>query len=81
MEINHSTEKLSLLIAYLSCIGVWFAIPSVSLIINRDDRWPIALTILLIIFIFFIVSYILQWKVLFPDTAVKQVYTYNDEVI
>ena len=50
MEINHSTEKLSLLIAYLSCIGVWFAIPSVSLIINRDDRWPIALTILLIIF-------------------------------
>lgn len=31
-------EKLSLLIAYLSCIRVWVAIPSVSLIINRYDR-------------------------------------------
>ena len=37
-------ESLSLLISYLSLLGVWFAIPSVSLLLNRDDRWPKAVS-------------------------------------
>ena len=46
---RHSSEQLSLLLSYLSVIGVWFAIPSVSLLLKRDKRWPVALTLLLTI--------------------------------
>lgn len=64
-------ESLSLLISYLSLLGVWFAIPSVSLLLNRDDRWPKAVSGLGILVIALIIAYIWQWSVLFPKTAVE----------
>lgn len=66
---NRTSEELSLLLTYISLIGIWFAIPSVTLLINRDKRWPIAISILFIIIVFLIVCYILQWEVLFPRSA------------
>ena len=66
---NRTSEELSLLLTYISLIGIWFAIPSVTLLINRDKRWPIAISILFIVIIFLIVCYILQWEVLFPRSA------------
>jgi hypothetical protein len=70
---KYTSEQLSLLVAYLSCIGVWFAIPSVTLLLNRDTRWPIAVIILSFIVLFLVISYILQWKVLFPLTSEEQI--------
>jgi len=70
---KYTSEQLSLLVAYLSCIGVWFAIPSVTLLLNRDTRWPIAVIILSCIVLFLVISYILQWKVLFPLTSEEQI--------
>jgi len=69
MPVTRTSEELSLLLTYLSLIGIWFAIPSVTLLINRDKRWPIAISILFIVIIFLIVCYILQWRVLFPRSA------------
>jgi Na+-driven multidrug efflux pump len=66
-----TSEELILLISYLSLIGIWFAIPSVSLLINRDKRWPIALSLLGIIVLFLLISYILHWEVLFPRSATE----------
>ena len=66
---NRTSEELSLLLTYISLIGIWFAIPSVTLLINRDKRWPIAISILFIVIVFLIVCYILQWEVLFPRSA------------
>ena len=71
---KYTSEQLSLLVAYLSCIGVWFAIPSVTLLLNRDTRWPIAVIILSCIVIFLVISYILKWKVLFPLPSEEQIY-------
>ena len=70
---KYTSEQLSLLVAYLSCIGVWFAIPSVTLLLNRDTRWPIAVIILSCIVLFLVISYILQWNVLFPLTSEEQI--------
>jgi len=66
---SRTSEELSLLLTYISLIGIWFAIPSVTLLINRDKRWPIAISILFIVIVFLIVCYILQWEVLFPRSA------------
>lgn len=66
---NRTSEELSLLLTYISLIGIWFAIPSVTLLINKDKRWPIAISILFIVIVFLIVCYILQWEVLFPRSA------------
>lgn len=35
---SRTSEELSLLLTYISLIGIWFAIPSVTLLINRDKR-------------------------------------------
>jgi hypothetical protein len=66
---HRTSEELSLLLTYLSLIGIWFAIPSVTLLINRDKRWPIAVSILCVIIVFLLCCYILQWEVLFPRSA------------
>ena len=52
--VGQTSEKLSLLLQYFSLIGIWFAIPSVSLLLQKDSRWPIAILILIhnIIFVF-----------------------------
>jgi len=72
---NHprTSEELILLISYLSLIGIWFAIPSVSLLLNRDKRWPIAALILGCLVIMLFIAYFLQWKVLFPRSATETV--------
>lgn len=71
MKHKRTSESLMLLLNYLALIGIWFAIPSVTLLINRDERWPIALVILGLVVIFLIISYILKWKVLFPPSAAE----------
>jgi hypothetical protein len=66
---TRTSEELSLLISYLALIGIWFAIPSVNLLINRDKRWPFALAILIILVLFLLICYWTQWRVLFPQSA------------
>ena len=72
--IEHTSEQLSLLLSYLSVIGVWFAIPSVSLLLKRDKRWPVALTLLLSIVFVLIIAYVTKWKMLFPTPTDEQIY-------
>ena len=51
---ERTSESLMLLLTYLSLVGIWFAIPSLNLYINRDERWPKALFILFILTCFVI---------------------------
>lgn len=67
--VGQTSEKLSLLLQYFSLIGIWFAIPSVSLLLQKDSRWPIAILILIIILFLFLLAYIFDWHVLFPKTS------------
>ena len=67
-----TSEELTLLISYLSLIGIWFAIPSVNLVINRDKRWPIAMGFLAILVLALMFAYIFQWKILFPRSATEE---------
>jgi hypothetical protein len=69
MKHRRTSESLTLLINYIALIGIWFAIPSVSLLLHRDERWPIAAVCLGIVVVALIIAYILQWKVLFPPPA------------
>ena len=62
-----------LLLNYIALVGIWFAIPSVSLLIHRDERWPIAVICLGIIIVFLFMAYILQWEVMFPRSAAAKV--------
>ena len=71
---KHSSEQLSLLLSYLSVIGVWFAIPSVSLLLKRDKRWPVALILLSSIVGILVTAYIFRWRVLFPVPTAEQIY-------
>ena len=64
-----TSEELVLLINYLSLLGIWFAIPSVNLLLNRDERWPVAVGILLAFVLLIVVAYFRQWRVLFPTSA------------
>jgi hypothetical protein len=73
MRKPRTYEELGLLLSYISVLGIWFAIPSLSLLLNRDKRWPIALIILSTLLISLLIAYITQWKVLFPRTAVEQI--------
>ena len=68
---NRTSESLMLLISYLSLIGIWFAIPSITLFINRDDRWPKAVILLLMITLMLLIAYLVQWPILFPRAAVE----------
>ena len=66
---RHTSEELTLLIAYLQLIGIWFAIPSVTLLLNKDERYPQACVALVILVFFLFVAYNLQWRPLFPQSA------------
>ena len=66
---SRTSEELMLLVNYLSLIGIWFAIPSVTLLINRDKRWHLAVSVLALIVVVLLVSYFWQWSVLFPKSA------------
>ena len=68
-----TSEELVLLISYLSLIGIWFAIPSVNLLLNRDRRWPYAVGILGTLVLLLTIAYIKQWEVLFPRSATEEV--------
>ena len=63
---TRTSAKLSLLLQYFSLIGIWFAIPSVGLLIKKDSRWPWAMIIPGIIMILIWLAYILDWHVLYP---------------
>lgn len=69
MKRIRTSESLMLLLNYLALIGIWFAIPSINLLLNRDERWPIALVLLGIIILFLFMAYIFQWNILFPPSA------------
>lgn len=64
-----TSEELTLLLNYLSLIGIWFGIPSVTLFINKDNRWPFAALCLSLIVLLIFISYLLHWEVLFPKSA------------
>ena len=64
-----TSESLVLLINYLSLLGIWFAIPSVNLLLSRDKRWPIAVAILGFFMLLLIIAYVVQWDILFPKSA------------
>ena len=66
-----TVESLMLYIQYLSVLGIWFAIPSVTLLLTKDKRWPYAVILLAIIFVLLTIAYIMQWSVLFPRSAVE----------
>ena len=68
---ERTSESLMLLLTYLSLIGIWFAIPSLNLYVNRDERWPKAMLILFMLTFLLFAAYLLQWKVLFPRAAVE----------
>ncbi len=67
-----TSEALILLISYLSLIGIWFAIPSVNLLLQKDKRWPIAATILTVMLVILFIAYYNQWEVLFPRSAIER---------
>ena len=67
--MKRTAEELQLFIMYLSLIGVWFAIPSGTLLLAKDNRWVYPVVILSILVILLFISYKLQWSVLFPRTA------------
>lgn len=69
-----TSDSLALLLTYLSLIGIWFAIPSITLLINKDSRWPWAIAILGGIILILIISYIFQWRFLFPLSSTEIVY-------
>ena len=69
MTRKRTSEDVTLLVSYLSLIGIWFAIPSVSLLLNRDHRWKIAALMLSILVVILIIAYVLQWAALFPPSA------------
>jgi len=64
-----TSEELILLQSYLSLIGIWFALPSVTLVIIKDHRRYTALALLALVTSFLITAYILQWDVLFPRSS------------
>ncbi len=64
-----TSEELVLLLNYLSLLGIWFAIPSVNLLLNRDKRWPVAIGVLGVMMALLIIAYLVQWDVLFPKSA------------
>ena len=66
-----TSEELILLISYLSLLGIWFAIPSITLLINRDERWPLAIGILGTLVLGLFLAYFFQWEVLFPRSATE----------
>ena len=66
-----TSEELILLISYLSLVGIWFAIPSVNLLLNKDKRWPVAAAILGSLVLVLFIAYFTQWKVLFPRSATE----------
>ena len=66
---RHTSEELALLIAYLQLVGIWFAIPSVTLLLNKDERYPQACGALLLLVIFLYIAYTLRWRTLFPQSA------------
>lgn len=68
-SVPHTAEELSLLLTYLSLIGIWFAIPSVSLLLNKDDRYPVACLLLAVIVALLFAAYVKQWRPLFPKSA------------
>ena len=68
-----TSDELVLLVGYLSLIGIWFAIPSLNLVINRDKRWPYALSALCLCVIGLMVAYVWQWTALFPRSATEAV--------
>ena len=70
-----TSEDMILLISYLSLLGIWFAIPSVNLLLNRDKRWPIAAFILGLLVLALLVAYVAQWQVLFPRYANERIPT------
>ena len=63
---SENYQQVSLLIQYLSLIGIWFAIPSISLLLSRDKRSSIAMGMLVLISIVILAAFFLQWRILFP---------------
>lgn len=73
MRKKRTSEELQLFLTYLSLIGVWIAIPSGTLLLQRDDRWVYAVGILAVLVTLLFIAYRMQWSVLFPRTATENI--------
>ena len=71
--MKHSVEQASLLVSYLSLLGIWVALPGLGLFISKDHRWPLVMLVLLVLSIGLIISYAKGWKVLFPDITLTDI--------
>ena len=69
MNKKRTSEELELFIMYLSLIGIWIAIPSGTLLLQKDNRWIYPVIILIILVTLLFIAYKLQWSVLFPRSA------------
>ena len=76
-KYKKTSDSLSLLISYLSLIGIWFAIPSITLLIQKDRRWPLYISLLGSVVLFLVLSYIFKWTFLFPPSSTEIVYNSN----
>jgi hypothetical protein len=69
---HHSVEQLALLQQYLILFTIIFAIPGVSLLLNKDFRFNIAFLLYLVIVSIFIILYYNGNKSFFPDVTITQ---------
>ena len=70
--MKRTSEDLSLLLSYLSTLGVWAAIPTFALVVKRDHRADHALKALAVAVAILILAYVNQWKLLFPRSAAEE---------
>ena len=64
-----TNEDLSLLLEYLSLIGIWFALPSVGFLLGNDRRFFISFAFLFAAIIVLIYCYITLEPSVFPPPA------------
>ena len=68
--MKHSVEQLALLQQYIIGFTIILGLPGISLFINKDKRFKIALFIYFFLIIIFIFLYISGNKIFFPDITV-----------
>lgn len=66
----HSVEQLGLLQQYISILTLLIGLPTVGLLINKDNRFHIAFSIYFSLVIIFIYLYNKGNKTLFPDVTI-----------
>ena len=69
-SINHSAEQLELLQQYIVIFTIVLGLPGVGLLLKRDHRYKLALTLYILTILIFIFLYVRGNKMLFPDKTI-----------